>query len=51
MEDLDKLEEDEDEEVTKEELEIEGLITPTRQGISSTVVVRTTKKTKKPRKP
>jgi len=29
MEDLDELEEDKDEEVTKEELEIEGLITPT----------------------
>jgi hypothetical protein len=51
MEDLDKLEEDEDEEVTKEELEIEGLITLIRQGISSTIIVRITKKTKKPQKP
>jgi len=51
IEDLDEPEEDEDEEVTKEELEIEGSITPTRQGIPSTIIVRTTKKTKKPRKP
>jgi hypothetical protein len=29
MEDLDEPEEDEDKEVTKEELEIKGLITPT----------------------
>jgi len=50
IEDLDEPEEDEDKEVTKEELEIEGSTTPTRQGIPFTVIVRTTKKTKKPRK-
>jgi hypothetical protein len=44
---MDELEEGEEEEVTEEEVAIDQS-TPTRRNIPSTVVVRTTRRTRKP---
>jgi hypothetical protein len=50
MADPDEPREDKQQEETEEEIAIDGESTPTRQGVPSTVVVRTTYTIKKPRK-